>query len=178
LQFVEGGKCREHRQQHREQRHQRNHGREGEAAGRQRQVILSKAVAQRARGFQPRKVPQGPHGLPPFLIRHGRYDAIAMNPVDPSVRATRTLAVTTSSAWEQDWRRRERGKALAVVRPGSTPKWRRGQGLRRRGCVHRAAGRQHRPGGGLGVPDTSGTQVVLSLQRMNACAPSTPPTSP
>jgi uncharacterized membrane protein len=56
--------------------------------------------------------------LPPFLIRHGRYDAIAMNPVDPSVRATRTLAVTSllalivlALAWEL-W--------LAPLRPGGS----------------------------------------------------------
>ena len=52
------------------------------------------------------------------------------------------------SAWEQDWRKRSRGKALAVVRPGSTAEVAQVvRGLRRGAHVHRAAGRQHGPGG-------------------------------
>ena len=71
------------------------------------------------------------------------------------------------TAWEQDWRRRARGKALAVVRPANTQEV--------AAVVHAcaAAGTAIVPQGGntgLAVgstPDTSGTQVVLSLTRMN-----------
>ena len=71
------------------------------------------------------------------------------------------------SAWELDWRKRWRGKALAVVRPDSTAEV---------AAVVRLAG-QHGasivPQGGNtglvggGVPDDSGTQILLSLTRMN-----------
>jgi FAD/FMN-containing dehydrogenase len=72
------------------------------------------------------------------------------------------------SAWEQDWRKRSRGKALAVLRPGSTAE----VALIVKACA--AAGTSIvAQGGNTGmvvgsVPDASGTQVVLSLQRMNA----------
>ena len=36
------------------------------------------------------------------------------------VGPTHVLTEGDLSAWEQDWRKRSRGKALAVVRPGST----------------------------------------------------------
>ena len=71
------------------------------------------------------------------------------------------------TAWEQDWRRRVRGKALAVVRPASTQE----VAAVVRACA--AAGNSIVPQGGntgLSVgstPDASGTQVVLSLTRMN-----------
>jgi hypothetical protein len=34
--------------------------------------------------------------------------------------ADQVLTEGDLSAWEQDWRKRDRGRALAVVRPGST----------------------------------------------------------
>lgn len=70
------------------------------------------------------------------------------------------------SAWEQDWRKRARGKALAVVRPGSTQEV---------AAVVRACAETGTPivpqGGNTGLvggstPDASGTQLVLSLSRM------------
>ena len=70
-------------------------------------------------------------------------------------------------AWEQDWRKRERGRALAVVRPASTPE----VAAVVKACA--AAGVSMVPqGGNTGMvvgstPDASGTQVVLSLTRMN-----------
>jgi len=72
------------------------------------------------------------------------------------------------SAWEQDWRKRSRGKALAVVRPGSTGE----VALIVQACAA-AATSIVAQGGNTGmvvgsVPDASGTQVVLSLQRLNA----------
>ncbi|MES2185780.1 MAG: FAD-binding oxidoreductase [Pseudomonadota bacterium] len=72
------------------------------------------------------------------------------------------------TAWEQDWRRRVRGKALAVVRPGSTAE----VSAVVKACV--AAGVSIVPqGGNTGLvagstPDASGKQLVLSMTRMNA----------
>jgi len=72
------------------------------------------------------------------------------------------------SAYEQDWRKRTRGKALAVVRPGTTQQV---------AEVVKACAQAHVslvPQGGNtglvvgGIPDATGTQVLLSLQRMNA----------
>jgi FAD/FMN-containing dehydrogenase len=83
------------------------------------------------------------------------------------VGAANVLADGDLSAWEQDWRRRWRGKALAVVRPGSTDE----VAAVVRACA--AAGVAIVPQGGNtglvggGVPDASGTQVLLSLQRLN-----------
>jgi FAD/FMN-containing dehydrogenase len=71
------------------------------------------------------------------------------------------------SAWEQDWRRRAHGRALAVVRPGSTAE----VAAVLQACA--AAGVSVVPQGGNtglvvgSVPDASGTQVVLSLTRLN-----------
>jgi FAD/FMN-containing dehydrogenase len=73
--------------------------------------------------------------------------------------------------WEQDWRKRNRGLALAVVRPLATKE----VAEVVKAC---AAAAQHMPisivpqGGNTGLvggstPDGSGTQIVLSLQRMN-----------
>ena len=71
------------------------------------------------------------------------------------------------SAWEMDWRKRSRGKALAVVRPANAGE----VAAVVRACG--AAGASIVPQGGNtglvvgGIPDASGSQVVLSLQRMN-----------
>ncbi|MGE4328665.1 FAD-binding oxidoreductase [Diaphorobacter sp.] len=84
------------------------------------------------------------------------------------VGAAHVLADGDLAAYEQDWRKRARGKALAVVRPGSTPE----VAAVVRACA--AAGTAIVPQGGntsLSVgstPDASGTQIVLSLTRMNA----------
>ena len=72
------------------------------------------------------------------------------------------------TGYELDWRKRERGKALAVVRPASTEQ----VAAVVKACA--AAGVSIVPqGGNTGMvvgstPDASGTQVVLSLTRMNA----------
>jgi FAD/FMN-containing dehydrogenase len=71
------------------------------------------------------------------------------------------------SAWELDWRKRELGKALAVVRPANTQE----VAAVVQACA--AAGISIVPqGGNTGMvvgstPDASGTQLVLSLTRMN-----------
>ena len=70
-------------------------------------------------------------------------------------------------AWEEDWRKRDRGKALAVVRPASTAQ----VAAVVKACA--AAGTAIvAQGGNTGLvggstPDGSGTQVLMSLQRMN-----------
>ncbi len=79
-----------------------------------------------------------------------------------------TADQTDLSSYEQDWRKRIRGKALAVVRPANT--------LEVSDVIKACA--QARvsvvpQGGNTGlvvgsIPDASGTQVLLSLQRMNA----------
>ena len=72
------------------------------------------------------------------------------------------------SAWEVDWRKRSYGKALAVVRPGNTEEV--AQVVK--ACL--AARVSLVPqGGNTGLvvgstPDDSGSQVVLSLQRLRA----------
>jgi len=72
------------------------------------------------------------------------------------------------SAYEQDWRKRKRGRALAVVRPDSTQQV---------AEVVKACAKANVsivPQGGNtglvvgGIPDDTGTQVLLSLQRMHA----------
>ncbi|HYF16566.1 MAG TPA: FAD-binding oxidoreductase, partial [Ramlibacter sp.] len=84
------------------------------------------------------------------------------------VGAANMLTEGDLSAWEQDWRKRVRGKALAVVRPGSTAE----VAAVVQACAQ--AGAPVVPQGGNtglvvgGVPDESGREVVLSLQRMAA----------
>ena len=88
-----------------------------------------------------------------------------------SLRATlgaaHVLTEGDRSAWEVDWRRRWRGKALAVVRPGSTEE----VAAVVRLCVQHGTAVVPQGGNtglvGGGVPDDSGTQVLLSLQRLN-----------
>ena len=75
---------------------------------------------------------------------------------------------TDLSPWEQDWRKRVKGLALAVVRHGNTHEV---------AAVVKACAAANTPivpqGGNTGlvvggVPDSSGTQIVLSMTRMNA----------
>jgi FAD/FMN-containing dehydrogenase len=93
--------------------------------------------------------------------------AAALDALRGCVGAAQVLVDGDLSAWEVDWRRRWRGKALAVVRPGSTAEVAAvlracaGHGL----TVVAQGGNTGLVGGG--VPDASGTQVVLSLARLN-----------
>ncbi|AVP59016.1 FAD-binding oxidoreductase [Pulveribacter suum] len=93
--------------------------------------------------------------------------AALLDTLRQTVGAAHVLTEGDLSAWEQDWRRRQRGRALAVVRPGSTAE----VAAVVRACA--AAGTPLVPQGGntgLSVgstPDDSGTQVVLSLTRLN-----------
>jgi FAD/FMN-containing dehydrogenase len=98
-----------------------------------------------------------------------------MSPLPDTLRAivgvphvlTHEAPGTDLSAYERDWRKRHQGRALAVVRPGSTAE----VAAVVRACADSGASIVPQGGNtGLvvgGVPDTSGTQVVLSLQRMN-----------
>ena len=74
---------------------------------------------------------------------------------------------TDLSAWEHDWRKRAHGRAMAVVRPAN---------VQEVSEVVKACGKANvsivPQGGNTGlavgsIPDDSGQQVVLSLQRMN-----------
>jgi FAD/FMN-containing dehydrogenase len=70
------------------------------------------------------------------------------------------------SAWELDWRKRWRGRARAVVRPGSTAEV---AAVLRCCAAHGVAVVSQGGNTGLvggGVPDGSGTQVLLSLTRL------------
>ena len=84
------------------------------------------------------------------------------------VGASHVLQGNDLQAYEEDWRRRQRGKALCVVRPGST---------REVARVVKACAAARVPivpqGGNTGlvagsIPDESGTQVLMSLRRMTA----------
>ena len=81
---------------------------------------------------------------------------------------TQVLVDGDLSAYELDWRKRARGKALAVVRPASA--WEVAAVVKACAAAGVSVVTQ---GGNTGLvggstPDSSGEQVVLSLQRMNA----------
>lgn len=82
------------------------------------------------------------------------------------VGADHVLTDGDLSAWEIDWRRRYRGRALAIVRPTDTAQ----VGAIVRTCAAHGAGLVPQGGNtslvGGSVPDASGTQVVLSLVRL------------
>ena len=71
------------------------------------------------------------------------------------------------TAWELDWRKRFRGRALAVVRPADTAQ----VAAVVQACVAHRVGLVTQGGNtglvGGSVPDASGSQVLLSLARLN-----------
>jgi len=83
------------------------------------------------------------------------------------VGATHVLAEGDLAAYELDWRKRYRGRAHAVVRPGSTAE----VAAIVRACVAHGVPVVTQGGNtglvGASVPDASGTQLLLSLTRMN-----------
>jgi FAD/FMN-containing dehydrogenase len=84
-----------------------------------------------------------------------------------AVGTPHVLSAGDLSAWEVDWRKRYRGRALAVVRPGNTAEV---EAVLRACATHRAAVVPQGGNTGLvgaSVPDDSGTQVLLSLTRLN-----------
>ena len=98
------------------------------------------------------------------------------HPAEPHVRPAAHLRATVGgahvltsgdlSAWERDWRKRWRGKALAVVRPGRTEVAAVVKACARHGATIVPRGGNTGLVGG-GVRTTSGTQVLLSMTRMH-----------
>jgi FAD/FMN-containing dehydrogenase len=83
------------------------------------------------------------------------------------VGAAQVLVDGDGAPYEVDWRKRFRGRALAVVRPGSTAEVAALVGAcRRHGASIVAQGGNTGLVGGS-VPDASGRQVVLSTARLN-----------
>jgi len=99
---------------------------------------------------------------------------VLLNELRAKLGAAQVLTEGDLSAWEQDWRKRARGRALAVVRPGSTAE----VAAVVQACIAQRARQPQRPvsivpqGGNTGLvmgstPDASGDQLVLSLHRLN-----------
>lgn len=84
-----------------------------------------------------------------------------------AVGADQVLTDGDLSAYEIDWRKRYRGRALAVVRPARTSE----VAAVVRACAEHGVGLVAQGGNtglvGGSVPDGSGTQVLLNLTRMN-----------
>ena len=104
-----------------------------------------------------------------------------LSPLMTDIRATLRARLDAAVGGEQvltapadvapyvtDWRGRYHGRALAVVRPGTTERSRRRRArLRRARRADRAAGRQHRASAAARRRMTRGNAIVLSLARMN-----------
>jgi FAD/FMN-containing dehydrogenase len=94
-------------------------------------------------------------------------NAALLHALQACVGADQVLCDGDLSAYELDWRKRFHGRALAVVRPADTAQ----VAAALRTCA--AHGVSVVPQGGNtglvggGVPDASGTQVLLSLTRLN-----------
>jgi len=97
-----------------------------------------------------------------------------LNELRAIVGAAHVLTEGDLSAWEQDWRQRAHGKALAVLRPGSTAE----VAALVKACARYRSQHPDQPlsivpqGGNTSLavgatPDASGQQLVLSLQRLN-----------
>ena len=84
-----------------------------------------------------------------------------------AVGAANVLSDGDLSAWEVDWRKRYRGRALAVVRPGSSAE----VAAVVKACAAQGVGIVAQGGNtglvGGSVPDASGSQIVMSLMRLN-----------
>ena len=92
-----------------------------------------------------------------------------------AVGAQHVLTEGDLSGFEVDWRQRYRGRALAVVRPAGTAE----VAAVVRACAAHGAGIVTQGGNtglvGASIPDASGTQVLLSLTRMNQVRSIDPP---
>ncbi|MGK2901048.1 MAG: FAD-binding oxidoreductase [Burkholderiaceae bacterium] len=84
-----------------------------------------------------------------------------------TVGAAHVLSDGDLSAYEIDWRKRYRGRALAVVRPASTPE----VAAVVQACAAHGVSIVAQGGNtglvGASIPDGSGTQLLLNLTRMN-----------
>ncbi|MEI7783810.1 MAG: FAD-binding oxidoreductase [Betaproteobacteria bacterium] len=95
-----------------------------------------------------------------------RHDAL-LRDLEQICGPAHVLSQGDLSAWEADWRKRSRGKALAVVRPDSAEQ----VAAVVQACAKHGVSMVPQ-GGNTGLvvgstPDDSGRQIVLSLQRMN-----------
>ena len=94
-------------------------------------------------------------------------NALLIDELRALLGAPQVLTEGDLSAWELDWRRRWRGRALAVVRPGTSAE----VAAVVRACARHGASLVPQGGNtglvGGGVPDASGTQVLMSLTRLN-----------
>jgi FAD/FMN-containing dehydrogenase len=90
-----------------------------------------------------------------------------LNALRQSVGATHVLTEGDLSAFEQDWRKRYRGRALSVVRPGTTAE----VAAIVTHCLQHGASLVPQGGNtglvGGSVPNDSGQQVLLNLGRLN-----------
>jgi hypothetical protein len=97
--------------------------------------------------------------------REPPHDALVRALAD-AVGVAHVLRDGDLSAWEIDWRKRYRGRALAVVRPATTAE----VAAVLRACTEHGAGVVAQGGNtglvGASVPDASGTQILLSLARL------------
>ncbi len=84
-----------------------------------------------------------------------------------TVGAAHVLSDGDLSAYENDWRKRYRGRALAVVHPASTPE----VAAVVQACAAHGVSIVAQGGNtglvGASIPDGSGTQLLLNLTRMN-----------
>ena len=99
-----------------------------------------------------------------------RVDGLVDGLVDvlrASIGAAQVLTDADLSHYELDWRKRYRGRALAVVRPGTTAE----VAAIVQACAAHGASLVPQGGNtglvGASVPDGSGSQVLLSLARLN-----------
>ena len=102
-----------------------------------------------------------------FARREGERGMSLVDTLRGIVGAAHVLTDGDLSGYELDWRKRYRGRALAVVRPNSTAD----VAAVVKACAAHAAGIVTQGGNtglvGASVPDQSGAQVLLSLTRMN-----------
>ena len=99
--------------------------------------------------------------------RHGGGAMSVLDDLRAAVGAAQVLVGDDGAPYEVDWRRRFHGRALAVVRPGSTAEVAAVvKACRAHGTSIVAQGGNTGLVGGS-VPDASGRQVVLSTARLN-----------
>ena len=90
-----------------------------------------------------------------------------LNKLSTIVGSTHIQTTGDLTKYEEDWRKRARGKALAVISPGTT----REVSLLVKACLEERVSIV--PQGGNtsmvvgSIPNDSGTQILLSMQRMN-----------
>ena len=92
---------------------------------------------------------------------------VLLNRLRDAVGTANVLTEGDLSAFEVDWRKRYRGRALGVVRPANTAQ----VAAVVKACIEHGTAIVPQGGNtglvGASVPDSSGTQVLLNLGRMN-----------